>query len=96
MNLLKEFERAIVGFLVEFWLPIVVAIIIILCLFAALAEQQQWQNFALANHCKIVSKEQDQIISTTTYDSKGNAFYGTTVVYGKTGWKCDDGKTYYR
>jgi len=59
---------------------------------AVVEEDNRWKDFKYTHNCKVVSKESDSIGTQVGSDGK----IGTVVIYGKTGYLCDDGITYYR
>lgn len=56
---------------------------------------RQWEAFRIAHNCEIVSRIDSSMGNTTVVTGNGVGI-GTVLIPGKTGWKCDDGITYYR
>ena len=85
--------------LIDIDITVVIALLvvgIIAMVYFGKRDSERWQEFLKNNNCKIVSKIDGDVISTTTVDSRGNPSTSIGVTQDKTGWKCDDGVTYYR
>ena len=59
-------------------------------------EEQRWDNFRTAHHCREVAQIDGSLFNTYTVDSQGNFSVGIGSTGSKKGWLCDDGVTYYR
>lgn len=79
------------------WLGIaaVVALIPVL-IYAGIQDDRHWQTFRAEHHCKIVAHINGDVFNTFGVSAKGTAVVGVAATPDKTGWKCDDGVTYYR
>lgn len=66
------------------WVAAFVLAVIVLIVWLIYADAGQWKDFANAHHCQEVG----EISASVT--SNGS------IVPGKTGYKCDNGKTYWR
>lgn len=82
-----------------------IAIAVLIAIFAGLialmiSESREWEAFKLAHHCKKVGEIEGGINVGVGYGTTANGQSGmiTTVTpdFGKIGWQCDDGKTYWR
>ena len=71
---------------------VVTAVIIVIVIYFAIKDNNDWEKFKVEHKCKIVSKQNSTV--GTGIGSNGQVI--TTVESGKTGWLCDDGITYYR
>jgi hypothetical protein len=64
--------------------------------FAGVANERKWKQFAKEHECKKVAHIQGDVFNTFGTDSKGNMTIGIGTTNAKTGWLCNDGMTYYR
>lgn len=71
---------------------ILIAIVVGVVVYFAVQESNEWSQFKVDHHCKVVGKVSGE--SFTTITTNGSVAFGTTS--GKTGWSCDDGVTYWR
>lgn len=79
------------------WL-IVAAIVAILGLLVVgtYKEGREWERFKVAHNCKPVAHIKGDVFNTFGVDSRGQMTVGIGSTPDKTGWACDDGRTYYR
>lgn len=75
-------------------LVVIIVAIIGLCAWAAIHDTNEWKQFSIAHHCRVVGQMDGSTAVGPSIGGKG----GVSVVYvpGKTGWLCDDGITYWR
>ncbi|ATW57852.1 hypothetical protein CNR33_00006 [Pseudomonas phage tabernarius] len=99
---LSRSERNI-GRLITFGVVALVVAIVALVPFGvylAYKDSQRWAEFSLAHHCVAVDKEPDQMVLTpiTTVGPNGTVSitYMPTMTPGRTGYACDDHRTYWR
>jgi hypothetical protein len=61
-------------------------------------ENKKWADFKVVNNCKIVGHITGNVATTIApvIGGNGQIAIGTTISPDKTGWKCDDGITYWR
>jgi hypothetical protein len=87
-------ERLVILFI------IMVIILIISLIPLTISEEKAWNRFSKEHNCKVISKDSGtyQTNVITTIQPNGQVGTGTMTNYqpGKTGYKCDDGITYYR
>ena len=69
-----------------------VALLIVVCLWGAALSEQRWRDFSDQHNCVVVGKTNGDVSFGSTSDGKTI----TTFNPGKTGYKCDDGITYWR
>lgn len=62
----------------------------------SMEESQEWERFKVDHKCKAVAHIKGDAFNTVGLDSKGGVVIGVGATPDKTGWKCDDGKMYYR
>lgn len=65
---------------------------VVLLIWIAFESERQWQDYKVAHDCKVVA----HINATVGYGMASNGKFVTTIEPAKTGWQCNDGKTYYR
>lgn len=70
--------------------------IFFLIIFGSIEESKKWEKFKASHKCEVVAKISGDFFNTFGMDSKGNPTVGIGSAPNKTGWKCDDGITYYR
>lgn len=67
---------------------------------AAIAESERWAKFSEENNCVKVGHVAGDVNTGVGYGMTANGQFGTVVTTSttpdKTGWKCDDGVTYWR
>ncbi len=61
-------------------------------------EENQWYVFKEAHDCHIVGQTSGNVSTTVApiIGGNGGVAMGTSYTPGKTGWKCNDGVTYWR
>lgn len=88
-------ELWIIGFLV-----LAIVGLAWLAIAAAIAEEEQWQAFSAEHDCVKVGHVAGDTHTGVGYGMTANGQFGTIVTTSttpdKTGWKCDDGVTYWR
>ena len=66
----------------------------------ALEEEKQWKQFAADHDCVKVGETKGSVSTGFGYAMTTNGQMGTVVTTitesGKTGWRCNDGVTYWR
>lgn len=66
----------------------------------ALEEEKQWKQFAADHDCVKAGEMKGSVSTGVGYGMTSNGTMGTivttTVQPGKTGWRCNDGVTYWR
>lgn len=72
------------------WLLGICAVLIVGLVWLNAIDQKEWDAFSATHRCVIVGKTQGE----TQIVIGGNG--GTVYTPPKTGWKCDDGITYWR
>ena len=84
--------RGILGIIVLLILMIPVTI------YSSIKDYEQWEIFKVEHNCKIVGRERGNISTGVSPIIGSNGGVGVIVVSSpdKTGWKCDDGITYWR
>ena len=77
----------------EDWLFVVIGVML-LVLFGSVAycEAKDWEQFAKDHKCVVVGRTSSSVVPIVGSDGK----VGTAFVSGQTGYKCDDGVTYWR
>jgi hypothetical protein len=65
-----------------------------------IADAQEWTQFKIDHHCVEVGEMSGSVtaVPTTSVGSNGSVSFGVGTAYtpGKTGYHCDDDKTYWR
>lgn len=68
--------------------------------YLAMQDSEQWEEFKSAHQCKIVGEIAGDVAVGTGVGLAPNGQIvvatTTTSTPGKTGWKCDDGVTYWK
>lgn len=65
-------------------------------LYVSIEEANEWKRFKEEHHCKIVAYISPDTSVGVGPSSSGGVAVVVVPQYGKTGWLCDDGITYYR
>jgi hypothetical protein len=65
-------------------------------IWAAFAEQQQWDAFAAAHQCKKVGEISSSTSIGVGIGTDGKTSFVPITTPGKTGFACNDGVTYWR
>lgn len=73
-------------------LGIAIFVILALISYGMVKESMMWNKFLDENDCVLVSQEADEYV--VAIGPEGTLY--TVHTTGKSGWKCSDGKTYYR
>lgn len=73
-------------------LPAVMILIILGLLYLMVQESQEWEKFKVEHHCEVVAHTSGTVFNTI--NTNGTVGIGSTAP--QTGYKCDDGVTYYR
>lgn len=65
---------------------------------AAYREETTWERFRVAQNCKEIGEVSGSSITTVgpIIGGNGGVSVGIGYIPGKTGWRCDDGKEYWR
>lgn len=66
-----------------------------LCVVGAIKSEKAWHAYA-DTHCKVIGEVSASTGVGTVIGSDGKVGMGTVYVPGKTGYRCDDGKDYWR
>jgi hypothetical protein len=73
---------------------------IVLCapllVYATIKEQEKWDIFKAEHQCKIVSRMEGDVFTTTGISSSGKMVTSVGRTSDKTAYKCNDGATYWR
>ena len=79
-------------------LSIVVAIIALIGFvgWGVFLDAEDWERFKGEHKCEAVAHIRGDVFNTVGINSNGGVAIGIGSTPDKTGWKCDDGKTYYR
>jgi hypothetical protein len=80
----------------EAWLLTGAVFLLVLMGFLAVAEHDEWESFKASHECKAVAHIRGEVFNTFGFDSRGGMVVGVASTSDKTGWACNDGKTYYR
>ncbi|TIM24834.1 MAG: hypothetical protein E5Y74_00105 [Mesorhizobium sp.] len=75
---------------------IIIAILFILVAFGAVYEQLEWGDFKKEHNCVVVGKMKGSLSTGVGVSSSGSAVIVTSSESDKTGYRCDDGVTYWR
>lgn len=59
-------------------------------------ERAAWIQYRSAHNCRIVAKQDDDVLSGSGVSSSGKAVFTTTYVPARDGWLCDDGITHWK
>lgn len=84
------------------WLILLLFVLMLLALpatvWVAYEESQRWDEFKVANNCRVVGKMSGDTFTTVgpNLGGSGGVSIGIGSTPGKTGWQCDDGMTYWR
>ena len=62
---------------------------------ALVQAEAKWQTWAQA-HCHVIGEISGSTYPTVGVNPKGGTGFGVGFVPGKTGYRCDDGKEYWR
>ena len=64
----------------------------------AFHEENQWKIFKEVHDCHVVGQTSGNVSTTVApiIGGNGGMVVGTSYTSGQTGWKCDDGVTYWR
>lgn len=81
--------------------PLVATIIAILALFAvglfgSIRAEQEWREFARAQDCKVIGHIAPSTGTGIGPTTGGGASVMLVSIPGKTGYRCNDGKEYWR
>jgi hypothetical protein len=57
---------------------------------------KQWDKFSVEHHCAVVAHITGDVFNTFGFGGNGQMVVGIGGTPDKTGWRCDDGVTYYR
>jgi hypothetical protein len=76
------------------WLALGFAFMLLISL--AVYEIRLWDEFREKHKCRVVAHVSGDVINTFGVGANGQVVVGIGVTPSKTGWLCDDGKTYYR
>ena len=71
-----------------FVIGVIIAVIIGVCIWAGIADQNNWTKFSAAHHCQLVAQTDGNWI----YGTSGHSYYQN----GTKTFKCDNGVTYTR
>lgn len=63
---------------------------------ASINEEREWSAFAKAQSCVVVGKATGDTFTTIGIGSNGQPVVGVGSTAAKTGYKCNDGVTYWR
>ena len=63
---------------------------------AGYEDQKRWDAFKTAHNCQIVGKMDGETFNTFGVSGNGQMTVGVGSTSSKTGWKCDDGITYWK
>jgi hypothetical protein len=66
------------------------------CVVAAVAEAKDWDKFKIEHHCTKVAHISGDVFNTFSVGANGQMAIGIGSTPDKTGWRCDDGVTYFR
>jgi hypothetical protein len=67
-----------------------------LVIWAAIADEQQWREFAAKHECRVVGKIAASSSTGTAIGTNGQVSVVPIYNPGKTGYQCNDGVTYWR
>jgi len=84
-------ENIIIGGLIGF-----ILLLLAWVTYEMIQEQKQWDSFKAIHNCKVIGKEKGDV--SVGMGTTNNGKYGTIIMSNpdKTGYKCDDGITYWR
>ena len=60
------------------------------------AEHDRWERFKVDHQCVVVGKIDGAVFPTTGIGANGQLSFGIGSTPSRTGWKCDDGMTYWK
>lgn len=72
------------------------AALVVALIFVAVENDRQWQAFKAEHNCKAVAHIKGDVFNTVGVGVNGKMVVGVGTTPSKTGWKCDDGMTYFR
>jgi hypothetical protein len=76
------------------------AVMVLVMIYLDIEEAREWRAFKVEHHCAVIGsmKGGSSVAVGTTVTSGGHVGVSVTPVFesDKTGWKCDDGKEYWR
>lgn len=77
-----------------FW----IAVIALLALGTVLSFESnaRWEHFTVKHNCHVFAFKADTYVPMVTVASNGAVTNSTVYVPGAKGWRCDDGKEYWR
>lgn len=96
---MMNFSRRIEWDLVSLWVIGALCLLIFgVALYGGAVQEQEWQKFAKQNNCVVIGHMSDSAGLGVGPSMGGNGGVAVTVVHvpGKTGYRCDDGKEYWR
>lgn len=64
--------------------------------YAVVQQGKKWQAYKKEHNCVIVGHADGDTFVSTGVDAKGNVVASVGTTMSKTGWKCDDGVTYWK
>lgn len=70
--------------------------ILIALVASGIHETRQWEAYRVAHKCVVVAHIDGDVFNTVGTGSNGQVVIGIGSTSDKTGWKCDDGITYYK
>lgn len=73
---------------------VVISVLIVLGIWANIVERREWEAFKAEHNCKIVGKT--KATSSVGITTAGDGGLVVLTKPSRTGWKCDDGITYWR
>ena len=91
-------------FFETYWFPAIligaVVALIVVAAYLMNEDSKTWAAFAAAHNCKVVGRMSGDVQTAVGYGMTANGQSGTiiatTVAPEKTGYRCDDGVTYWR
>lgn len=79
-----------------FGIPLLIIALIFVGVYFENVKQERWNQFKSDHQCKEIAFIKGDVFNTININPSGGISVGVGATPDKTGWKCDDGKTYFR
>lgn len=80
----------------EIGIAVLVVVLVALAIVGGVHSADEWRDFKAKHNCVIVGKMDGDVFNTFGVSGNGQIAVGIGSTPSKTGWKCDDGVTYWK